>query len=208
MRCPLLPALLLRGISLVLFVAACGAPPPAGGPETATATTDSGVRPPAAAPPNARPSTPPSVPSSVEALLDSGVPRAVAGEPRWRYQQRASADWDGDGARETAVLIADVELDAQGRPLWEDGHRWQLYVEEPDSTRTYLYARFLPNGTLTADLARPSSGATPTIVLVEQTPYTLRVYDVAYRGQEQAAVVARFARDFAPGDRFTGSPRP
>jgi hypothetical protein len=145
--------------------------------------------------------------SPVDDLLEARVPRAVAGEPRWRYQQRASADLDGDGARETAVLIADVELDARGQPIWEHGHRWQVYVEERDGTRTYVYARFLPNGKLEADLARPDSGAPPTIVLLEQTPYALGVYEVRYLGPGRATIVGRFERRFEQGGWFIGSPR-
>jgi hypothetical protein len=156
----------------------------------------------AAAPPSA------ASPDSLVDLLEPRVPRAVAGERGWRYQQRASADLDGDGAAETAVLIADVEIDARGRPLWEHGHRWQVYVEEPDGARTYAYARFLPNGTLDAYLARPDSGQRPTILLVERTPESLAVYEVRYEGAGRAAAVRRLERDLERAGGFAGSPRP
>src|SRR5687768_12169535 len=98
-------------------------------------------------------------------LLEARVPRAGAGDPGWNYQQRATADFDGDGTAETAVLISDVLLDPAGRPLWEDGHRWQVYIEEQDGARTYLYAKFLPNGALTAEATEPGPDGRPTIVL-------------------------------------------
>ena len=148
-----------------------------------------------------------SSPNSLVDLLEARVPRAVAGEPGWRYQQRAGADFDADGAPETAVLIADVELDARGRPLWEHGHRWQVYVEEPDSTRTYVYARFLPNGTLEAHLARPDSVQGPTILLVERTPESLALYEVRYERAGRVAVVRRLARTLERAGGFAGSPR-
>src|SRR5687768_8285920 len=47
-------------------------------------------------------------------LLEARVPRAGAGDPGWNYQQRATADFDGDGTAETAVLISDVLLDPAG----------------------------------------------------------------------------------------------
>src|SRR5688572_2728651 len=82
--------------------------------------------------------------ASLGALIDTGIPAAQAGQPGWVYTQRAQADFDADGQVETAVLISDVTLDKGGAPLWEDGHRWQLYIEEPGGERTYLFRQFLP----------------------------------------------------------------
>ena len=64
---------------------------------------------------------------------------------------------DADGADETVYVISDVTLDAGGAPLWEDGHRWQVYVREGDGAITRLYARFLPNGKLTAEIVKAGS---------------------------------------------------
>ncbi len=36
----------------------------------------------------------------------------------------ACVDLDGDATLEEIEIRADVELDARGRPLWKDGHRW------------------------------------------------------------------------------------
>ena len=145
--------------------------------------------------------------NSVDQLIDARVPRAAAGQAGWMYQQRVSADLDMDGTRESAVLISDVTLDVRGRPLWEHGHRWQVYVEEPEGARTYLYARFLPNGKLTAELTQPESTAGPTLTLVEQTPASIAVYEIAYNGAGKAELVTRFERSLRPGT-FSGSPRP
>ncbi|HVE78917.1 MAG TPA: hypothetical protein VNA89_08655 [Gemmatimonadaceae bacterium] len=185
-----------RGVALSLgaVLAACAdrAPStdaPADAPRSAVATADS------------------SAPASD--LLEARVPRAVAGDPRWRYEQRVSADLDGDGSSEAAVLICDVTLDERGRPLWEDGHRWQVYVEEPEGgARTHVYARFLPNGKLTAELTEPDSGAMPTILLLEQTPHHLGVYELRYAGPGRVAVVSHLARPLDPVRQFVGAPRP
>jgi hypothetical protein len=108
---------------------------------------------------------------------------------------------------EVAVLISDVSLDTKGQPMWEHGHRWQVYVEEPDGTRTYLYARFLPNGKLTAELTQPQSTNAPTITLIEQSPTNLALYEIAHNGVGSAEVATRFERDVR-SNTFRGSPRP
>ena len=142
-----------------------------------------------------------------EALLEPRVPRAAAGDPSWIYVQRASADLDDDGTEETAVLICDVMLDRNAAPLWEDGQRWQVYVEEPDGTRTYLYAKFLPNGTLTADIVS-GSGGPPAIVLLEHTPERIGVYELRYDGPNRVTGVEQLERAIDPRATFQGSPRP
>jgi hypothetical protein len=128
-------------------------------------------------------------------LIDARVPRAVAGDAQWKYVQRAKADFDADGNDETAVLISDVTLDARGNPLWEDGHRWQLYFEEADSTRTYIYARFLPFGKLEASVTVPDEEKMPTVVLREITPHALGVYEVRYSGAKQSWSVRHLYRE-------------
>ncbi len=135
-------------------------------------------------------------------LLDPKVPRAVAGDPQWKYVQRAKADFDGDGRDETAVLISDVALDSRGSPLWEDGHRWQLYFEEADSTRTYIYARFLPFGKLEASVTVPDEEKMPTVVLRELTPHSLGVYEVRYSGARQSWSVRHLYRELDPAKGF------
>lgn len=148
------------------------------------------------------------MPDTVPDLIEARVPAAVAGDTGWRYQQQVVADIDGDGDEETVVLISDVTLDAGGRPLWEDGHRWQVYVREQDGRVTRLYARFLPNGGLTADLGVPPSGAVHGIVLIERTPNHIGVYELRYRGPDSVDVYRRLDREIDTARRFTGAPRP
>ena len=148
------------------------------------------------------------LPDTVADIIQARVPAAVAGDSGWAYQQQVVADIDGDGDDDTVVLISDVTLDAAGRPLWEDGHRWQVYVRDGDGRITRLYARFLPNGKLTAELAMPPSGATHGIVLIEQTPSHIGVYEFRYRGPNNVDVYRRLDRELDAMRRFTGAPRP
>ena len=147
-------------------------------------------------------------PDSIAPMLDARVPAAKAGEPGWMYAQRVSADFDGDGEDETAVLMSDVTLDDGGAPLWEDGHRWQVYVEEADGRITRLYAKFIPRGRVIADVGVPAAGKELYIVVVEHSPERIGVYEYEYRGPLDADVRKRLERDLDPVKQFTGAARP
>lgn len=181
-----------RSILSVMLVAACSQPTPEDAAIARTAAPDRAAE----------------VPDSLGDLIQSRVPQAAAGDTGWAYQQQAVADIDGDGDSEMVVLISDVTLGRSGQPLWEDGHRWQVYVREPDGRITRLYARFLPNGQLTADLVVPPSGSILGIVLLEHTPHHLGVYEYRYRGPDDVDVYRRLDRDIDARNRFAGSPRP
>lgn len=145
--------------------------------------------------------------ASIGGLTDTAIPEAESGEQGWTYTQKASADFDADGQMETAVLISDVSVDARGVPLWEDGHRWQVYVQEPTGERTYVYRQFLPNGKLTADVVRRESG-TRTVMLEARTPDAIRVYEVRYSGPQRIVLMNSIERPIERSGTFTGSPRP
>ena len=119
-------------------------------------------------------------PDTIADLVQARVPQAAAGDSGWAYSKRASVDLDGDGKPESVVLIADVTLDKRGQPLFEDGHRWQVYVEDAQQRRTRVYARFIPNGSLTVSVAQPVGGVRPTIILLEQQPDHVGVYEFRY----------------------------
>lgn len=148
------------------------------------------------------------LPDSLADLIQARVPRAAAGDSGWMYAQQAVADIDGDDEDETVVVISDVTLDAGGAPLWEDGHRWQVYVRERDGTMTRLYARFVPNGSVTAEIVTPPSGTTLGLVLLERSASHIGVYEFRYRGPNQVEVYRRLDRDIDATHRFSGAPRP
>lgn len=137
-------------------------------------------------------------------LIDSSIPPAVAGEDGWGYRQSATADLTGDGTEERVVLTARVEI-YRGRPAWDDGQPWQVYVEAADGTRTYIYARQLQLGTLTMRVTRPGAAGAATIVLLEHLPDRLSLYEASYAGPGRVQVETAFRRDVDPrGD--TASP--
>jgi hypothetical protein len=155
----------------------------------------------------ASPAATPAPAAAAVSLVDSTIPPAVAGEGGWDYQQSVRADLDGDGAQERVVLTARVEL-IRGRPAWDDGQPWQVYVEAPDGTRTYLYARRLQLGTLTARVGVPEPGRGPSVVLLEHLPDALRLYEVEYTGTGRTEVRERFGRMLDPTGDFAGPSLP
>lgn len=117
------------------------------------------------------------VPDSLPVVqLDSTIPPAIAGQDGWNYVESATADVMGDGVPERIVLTARVEL-YRGRPAWDDGQPWQVYVESQDGRRTYLYAQRLQLGTLTMRVTRADSGGKATVLLIEHLPDRLRVLE-------------------------------
>ena len=92
------------------------------------------------------------------------------------------------------MLTARVEM-IRGRPAWDDGQPWQAYVEEADGSRTYVFARFVQLGTLTLRLSAREGPDRPVVVLLEQLPDRLSVYEVEYSGPRKVRVTAPYERD-------------
>lgn len=142
-------------------------------------------------------------PPSVQ-LIDSTISPAVAGEEGWDYQQSTDVDLTGDGHLEHVVLTARVEL-YRGRPAWDDGQPWQVYVEDRTGARTYLYAQRLQLGTLTMRVTR-GEGDPPVVVLLEHLPDRMRVVEASYRGPGLVSVAVRYQGDLDPRGE-TASPQ-
>ena len=164
----------------------------------------------------AEPSTPEASRYPPVDLVSPRLEDDTLGEPGWAHGQTATADLDGDGIPERAVIIANAE-DYRGRVLWNDNQIWQVYVEETDGTRTYVYKRLLQLGSLTARLARPESARPirpgeqpepPTILLLENTPQSFSAYEVRYSGPGQATAVQLTSRGFDLRSLFEGTPDP
>jgi hypothetical protein len=114
-------------------------------------------------------------------LIDSAIPPAIAGEGGWNYERSAAVDLRGDGLPERVVLTARVEL-VRGRPAWDDGQPWQVYLEAPDRSRTYLYAQRLQLGSLDVRVTRGDTTQQGTVVLIEHLPARLRILEVLDTG--------------------------
>jgi hypothetical protein len=160
-------------------------------------------------PPQSADSVPPAGTDTVAApaiqLVDSAIPPAVAGAEGWNYQQSAGADLDGDGQAERVVLTAKVEL-YRGRPAWDDGQPWQVYIEAPDGGRTYVYGQRLQLGTLTMRVGSTEASQGSTVVLLEQLPDRISLYEVSYGGPGRVTVAVRYQRLLDPTGE-TASPK-
>lgn len=132
----------------------------------------------------------------IESLIDSSIAPAAAGEDGWDYHLSSDVDLDGDGEDERVVLTARVEM-PEGRPAWDDGQPWQVYVEAADGARTYLYAQRLQLGTLAMRVTRRDEEH-PTIVLIEHVPDRLRIMEALYAGPSQASAAIAFERKLDP----------
>ncbi|HSJ63270.1 MAG TPA: hypothetical protein VK922_05100 [Gemmatimonadaceae bacterium] len=141
---------------------------------------------------------------SVAVAIDTTIAAAVAGEGGWNFVQRATADLDGDGTAEDVVLTARVEM-YRGRPAWDDGQPWQVYIESAEGTRTYLYAQRLQLGTLTMRVSTSDPAGAATVILLEHLPDRLTVYEAAYV-EGNPRVIVRFQRPLDPRGQLA-SPR-
>ena len=113
----------------------------------------------------------------------------------WPLQRSLRADLDGDGADERLVVASDVAVDAAGAPMWEDGHRWAVFVVDTpdiesemgaDSSRTLLYGAFLPMGRAEVAVTEPSVGEPPRVFVLSRSVARVTAEDVAYDGPGRA----------------------
>ena len=130
-------------------------------------------------------------------LIDSAYLSAAGDSVGWNYRQTATVDLNGDGSPERVVLTAQVEM-MRGRPLWDDGQPWQLYVQAPDGRRTHMFSRYVQLGTLSLRLTQPDSGQSPRIVLLEHLPDRLAIYEGEYKGPGQLTVSTAYERSVDP----------
>jgi hypothetical protein len=145
--------------------------------------------------------------SAAENLVDPAIPPAIAGEGGWNYQRRSSVDLTGDGSPEEVVLTARVEM-YRGRPAWDDGQPWQVYVETPDGTRTYVYAQRLQLGSLDLLVGRSEAGEPASVLLLEQLPDRVSVYEVSFQGSGRATTTVGFRRALDPRGEFASPQLP
>ena len=123
-------------------------------------------------------------PNPLAALpIDSARVPAVDETASWAYRRQTSADLDGDGGAETIVLASDVTLGPDGEALWEDGHRWAVYVE-PNGEPLLLYSAFVPNGFAESAVTAADDRGRRKIFIQERTPTRVRVMDIDYSAGE------------------------
>jgi hypothetical protein len=109
---------------------------------------------------------------------------------QWRHRRVIDADLTADGRRERIVLAADVMLNDAGVPLWEDGHRWAVFVEEGER-HTLVYGAFVPNGEAEAAVLAPDGiGSRRHLLVRERTPQQLRTIVIGYDGPDAVRTIS------------------
>jgi hypothetical protein len=125
--------------------------------------------------------------------VDTSVVRSAADVSGWRWRRTDTTDLDADGDADTLVLAADVTVSPAGEPLWEDGHRWALVVEDA-TERTLLYAAFVPMGHVEVAVMSPDAGGQRRVLVLERSPQRLRALAIEYSGDGERDVAGS---DFA-----------
>lgn len=129
--------------------------------------------------------------------VHSGLDAALT----WQHRAGLEVDLNGDGESESLVVASDVTVMDSGEPLWEDGHRWAVYVED-SAQRTLLYSNFLPHGVAEVAVGTAGSDGKRDVLIVERTPHHSRSVAVQY----EAPGIARLVSDANyPLDRWLQS---
>jgi hypothetical protein len=132
------------------------------------------------------------VPSQFPLPLDSGRVK-VEDVVKWPHRRTVEHDLTGDGMPERVVLASDVSLGDDGSPLWEDGHRWAVFIDDGQMP-TVIYSAFVPNGHVEAAVAT-GEGERRGVMVIERTPARLRTVVVSYDGPGRARTVSDETRE-------------
>jgi hypothetical protein len=108
---------------------------------------------------------------------------------KWSYRRVVETDLDGDSVNEQVVLASDVQLNPVGLPIWEDGHRWVVFIEKDDQS-TLLYGAFVPNGHAEVAVLSSDSEGRRHVLIQERTPQQTRSFVVSYEGPGIAKTVS------------------
>lgn len=111
-------------------------------------------------------------------LVDPAYPPGIA-DSGWQYRESVEADLDRDGANETVVVTARAGWNGQSFDF-DDGQPWQVYVEEADGKRTYLYSRWVQLGTLETGVSEENGNL--SVVILERQGFSFSLYRVSYSG--------------------------
>lgn len=150
---------------------------PAGADDSDVPPTRSSIRPRGATP-------------TLITAIDSGSTLSADTAAAWSYRRMAVTDLDGDAVPERLVVASDVFVTGDGEPLWDDVHRWAVYVEEDDGARTLVYSAFAPPGGVSVAVAAPAESGQRRIVVVEQGPRRARLLTTVYAGFGRVDLVA------------------
>lgn len=118
-------------------------------------------------------------------LIHPAYPLALAGDPGWDYHKTLKVDLTGDGREETVHLIAQVDRTRRSDRdefAWDDGHVWQLYVEEEGHV-THLFSQWVQIGEIRAAAVDPLLAPDRRgLLLLSLEGAGVGVYRLDYRG--------------------------
>jgi hypothetical protein len=135
------------------------------------------------------PSRPVEAIPALAAAIDSSSTRSADTAAAWSYRRAAVADLDADAVPERLVVASDVFVTDDGEPLWDELHRWAVYVEEDDGARTLVYSAFAPPGGVSVAVAAPAETGRRGIVVIEQGPRRGRLLLAEYGGVGRVRLV-------------------
>ncbi|MBC8163909.1 MAG: hypothetical protein H7Z42_22090 [Roseiflexaceae bacterium] len=134
-------------------------------------------------------------------LLNPTIEPVFSGAVGWEYERVLVVDLDGNGTEERVVTLADAFVE-DGQPLWDDGHRWQVYVEQQDGSKTTLYRQFLQLGRLDVSVSEALAGQIPTVLMFEHLPGRFRIYESSYQASQiQSSLVFERVLNTSSGAR-------
>ena len=162
-----------------------GDPGPAAGADAAA----SAVGVPGDLPPARPPIRPADAIPALTTAIDSGSTASADTAAAWSYRRTAVADLDADAVPERIVIASDVFVTGDGEPLWDEIHRWAVYVEEDDGSRTLAYSAFAPPGGVSVAVAAPAESGRRQIVVIEQGPGRGRLLLAEYAGAGRVRLV-------------------
>lgn len=111
-------------------------------------------------------------------LVDPAYPPGLA-DKGWQYRQSVEVDLDGDSVKETVWVVARASWN--GRSFdFDDGQPWQVYVEEIDGKKTYVYSRWVQIGTLEVGISEDHGK--PSVVILERQGFSVSLYRIHYGG--------------------------
>jgi hypothetical protein len=152
--------------------------------------------------PCARPPAEKRVAGAGTPAIDSARAGSADAAAAWGWRREARADLDGDGRPETVAIASDVTAGDDGLPLWEDGHRWAVYVEAETGRRTLLYSAFVPRGHAEAAILAPDEEGRRHVLVQERTPSGLRVLQIGWPDGE--VTEAKGGGEFAVAEWLPG----
>ena len=137
----------------------------------------------------AAPSEPAGATPSLGTAIDGRSTASADTAAAWKYRRTAVADLDADGVPERIVVASDVFVTDDGEPVWGDVHRWAVYVEGDEGTRTLVYSAFAPPGGVSVAVGADSGAGHRRIVVIEQGPRRGRLLLASYEGAGRARLI-------------------